>query len=67
VASPSRISELFARLKYRWASCSQVKPMPPWIWMFSAAAWKYASEQYALARLATTGSYSLSSAAAHAA
>ena len=28
--------------------------MPPWIWMFSAAAWKYASEQYALARLAAT-------------
>jgi hypothetical protein len=39
--------------------------MPPWIWMFSAAAWKYASEQYDLAREATTGSSSLSSAAAH--
>ena len=29
--------------------------MPPWIWMFSAAAWKYASEQYALASAATDG------------
>ena len=67
VASPRYVSEDFARLKYRWASCSQVKPMPPWIWMFSAAAWKYASEQYALARLAATGSSSLSSAAAQAA
>ena len=25
--------------------------MPPWIWMFSPAQWKYASEQYDLARL----------------
>jgi len=40
------------------------KPMPPWIWMFSAAAWKYASEQYAFDSAATTGSSSLSSAAA---
>ena len=23
--------------------------MPPWIWMFSAAQWKYASEMYAFA------------------
>ena len=45
VGSPKSSSELLARLKYRCAGCSQVKPMPPWIWMFSAAAWKYASEQ----------------------
>ena len=38
-------SEDLARLKYRCAGCSQVKPMPPWIWMFSAVVWKYASEQ----------------------
>jgi len=36
-------SEDLARLKYRWAGCSQVKPIPPWIWMVSAAAWKKAS------------------------
>jgi len=39
VGSPKRISELLARLKKRWASCSQEKPMPPWIWVFSAAVW----------------------------
>src|SRR5262249_33145566 len=44
VASPRKISVLFARLKYRCASCSHVNPIPPWIWMFSAAQWKYASE-----------------------
>ena len=38
--SPRNSSLALARLKYRWASCSQVKPMPPWIWMFSAATWK---------------------------
>src|SRR6478609_2953247 len=64
VASPRRISEDLARLKYKCALCSQVKPIPPWIWMFSAAAWKYASEQYAFARLATTGTSSLPSGAA---
>ena len=45
VGSPKSSSLDFARLKYRCAGCSQVKPMPPWIWMFSAVAWKYASEQ----------------------
>ena len=39
--------------------------MPPWIWMFSAVAWKYASLQYALASDATDGSSSFISAAHH--
>ena len=33
VASPKVTSLPLARLKYRCMSCSQVKPMPPWIWM----------------------------------
>ena len=37
VASPKVTSEPLARLKYRCMSCSQVKPMPPWIWMPSPA------------------------------
>src|SRR5438445_24747 len=52
VPSPRNCCPDAARLKYRWASCSQVKPTPPWIWMFSAAAKKNASAAYALARLA---------------
>src|SRR5581483_4293229 len=61
VGSPNSSADDFARLKYRWAGCSHVNPMPPWIWMFSAAAWKYASLQYAFASDATDGSSSLSS------
>ena len=41
-----------------------MKPIPPWIWMFSAAAKKYASAQVDLLRLATTGTWSGSVAAA---
>src|SRR5215472_12330705 len=66
-ASPRKSWLDFARLKYRCASCSHVKPMPPWIWMLSAAARKYASEHVALARLAATETSADSSAAAHAA
>ena len=40
VGSPNSSSDDLARLKYRCAGCSHVNPMPPWIWMFSAAAWK---------------------------
>jgi len=65
VGSPNSSSDDLARLKYRWAGCSQVNPMPPWIWMFSAAEWKYASEHYALASDATDGSSSFISDAHH--
>lgn len=37
--SPNKSSLAFARLKYRCGAASQVNPMPPWIWMLSAAAW----------------------------
>jgi hypothetical protein len=53
--SPRNSSLDFARLKYRWASCSQVKPMPPWIWIFSAATWKYVSAAYAFTSEASAG------------
>ena len=37
-ASPSTTaSSAVARRRYRWASCSQVKPMPPCTWMLSCA------------------------------
>src|SRR5699024_1738290 len=43
--SPRYSSDDFARLKYRCAGCSHVKPMPPWTWIVSAATSKNASEQ----------------------
>ena len=36
-ASPRSTASYRARRKYRWASCSQVKPMPPCSWIASAA------------------------------
>ncbi len=33
VGSPRKTSELLARLNQRWVSLSQVKPIPPWIWI----------------------------------
>jgi MFS family permease len=43
-----------ARLKYRWASCSQVIPMAPCIWIISAATRVSACEQCARAAAAST-------------
>ena len=51
---PRSCDEDFARLKKRCASWSQVKPMPPWIWIVSPAQRRNASEQNALAILAAT-------------
>ena len=41
--------------------------MPPWIWMFSAATWKYVSEAYDFTSEASTGISAESSATAAAA
>src|SRR4029450_12589146 len=37
-AVPSRCAPLFARFTKSWTSLSQVKPIPPWIWMASLGA-----------------------------
>ena len=37
-SGPSSASAPYARRMNRWRSCSQVKPIPPWIWMPSFAA-----------------------------
>src|ERR1700684_3025769 len=59
---PKPIESALARLRYRWAGCSQVKPIPPCICTHSSAAWTATSPQCALASAPATGVSSLPSA-----
>ena len=52
---PKVTEAALARLRYRWAGCSQVKPMPPCSWTISSAASTAASQQADLASAIATG------------
>ena len=55
---------VFARLRKKCRSCSQVKPMPPWTWSDEVHTRQPASEAYAFAIEAACASES-GSASAH--
>src|SRR5262244_4344469 len=52
---PRAIDELLARLRYRCAGCSQVKPIPPCSWIISWPASTAVSEQAAFASATAIG------------
>ena len=60
-------SSAVARRRYRWASCSQVNPMPPCTWMLSCAHSSAAASASARAIAAASDSWSPPSSAARAA
>ena len=55
-ASPRSSAPTLARLRRKWRSCSQVKPMPPRTWSASLVTRQAASEARALAMCAASGS-----------
>ena len=64
---PSSWRSASARRRYRWASCSQVKPMPPSTWMQSFALSTASSSASAAAAAAASGCSAGDSSAARAA
>jgi hypothetical protein len=64
---PSSWRSASARRRYRWASCSQVKPMPPSTWMQSFALSTASSSASAAAAAAASGCSAGVSSAARAA